>query len=113
MTSTAQRIISALQQLEQFMPGHHSVSPDYAENVLTGARVAPVPDPSDEGEGVLCVTFPGGHAMKVNGRLYLKLQIIESARLEADAADADEGATTVSQRVASLSAQLRRKHDLN
>lgn len=110
MPSTAQRIISALQQLEQFMPGHHSASPDYAENVLTGARVAPVPDPSDEGEGLLSVTFPGGPAMKVNGRLYLKLQIIESARLEVDAVD---DSPTVSQRVASLSEHLRRKHDLN
>ena len=68
MNTTAQRIISALQQLEQFLPGHHSASPDYAENVLTGARVAPVPDPSDEGDGLLSVTFPGGHALKVDGR---------------------------------------------
>jgi hypothetical protein len=110
MNTTAQRIISALQQLEQFMPGHHSVSPDYAENVLTGARVAPVPDPSDEGEGFLSVTVPGGHAMKVNGRLYLRLQIIESARFEVDG---DEGNLTVSQRVAQLSEHLRGKYDLN
>jgi len=48
--------------------------------------------------------------MKVNGRLYLKLQIIESARLEVDAVD---DSPTVSQRVASLSEHLRRKHDLN
>jgi hypothetical protein len=110
MNTTAQRIISALQQLEQFMPGHHSVSPDYAENVLTGARVAPVPDPSDEGEGFLSVTFPGGHAMKVNGRLYLHLQIIESARFEVDG---DYGNMTVSQRVAELSEHLRGKYELN
>lgn len=92
------------------MPGHHSAAPDYAENVLTGARVAPVPDPSDEGVGLLSVTFPGSHAMTVNGRLYLHLQIIESARLEVDG---DEGDMTVNQRVASLSEHLRRKHDLN
>ena len=110
MNSTAQRIIRALQQLEQFMPGHHSALPDFAENVLTGARVVPVPDPSDEGEGLLCVTFPGGQAMTVNGRLYLKLQIIESARFEADA---DEVGMNVSQRVASLSEHLRGKYDLN
>ena len=110
MNTTAQRIISALQQLEQFLPGHHGASPDYAENVLTGARVAPVPDPSDEGDGLLSVTFPGGHAMKVNGRLYLHLQIIESARFEADG---DDGNIAVSQRVTQLSEHLRRKYELN
>jgi hypothetical protein len=110
MNTTAQRIISALQQLEQFLPGHHSVSPDYAENVLTGAKVAPVPDPSDEGEGFLFVTFPGGNAIKVNGRLYLRLQIIESARFEVDG---DDGNLTMSQRVAQLSEHLRGKFDLN
>ena len=110
MNTTAQRIICALQQLEQFLPGHHSASPDYAENVLTGARVSPVPDPSDEGDGYLSVTFPGGHAMKVNGRLYLHLQIIESARFETDG---DDGNMTVGQRVAQLSEHLRRKYELN
>lgn len=50
------------------MPGHHCISPGYAENVVTGAQVARVPDPSDEGEGFLSVTFPGGHALKVDGR---------------------------------------------
>lgn len=110
MNSTSQRIISALQQLEQFMPGHHSNAPDYAENVLTGARVAPVPDPSDEGVGFLTVTFPGGKPMTVNGRLYLKLQIIESARLEFDA---NGELSKVGVRVAELSDHLRHKHDLN
>ena len=92
------------------MPGHHSNAPDYAENVLTGARVAPVPDPSDEGVGFLTVTFPSGKPMTVNGRLYLNLQIIESARLEFYA---DGELSKVGVRVADLSDHLRRKHDLN
>ena len=110
MNTTAQRIISALQQLEHFMPGHQSVSPDFAENVLTGARVGPVPDPFDEGEGLLSITFPGGHAIQVIGRLYLHLQIIESARFEVDGSDVN---LTVSQRVAQLSEHLRGKYHLN
>ena len=48
--------------------------------------------------------------MKVNGRLYLHLQIIESARFEMDG---DDGNMTASQRVAQLSEHLRRKYELN
>lgn len=109
MSNTGQRIIRALQQLDQFMPGD-CTSTELAENVLTGARVEPLPDADDEGGGLLYVTFPGGKPMTVNGHLYLDLQIIESARLEVDAED---GVTKVSLRYATLSEHLYRKHGLN
>ena len=109
MNSTGQRIIRALHQLDQFMPGDCS-STELAQNVLTGVKVEPVPDPDGDGDGMLYLTFPGGKPMTVNGRLYLDLQIIESARLEVDS---EEGTTKASLRNASLSEHLYLKHDLN
>ncbi|MGH8759517.1 MAG: hypothetical protein ACREVW_08410 [Burkholderiales bacterium] len=107
--SRGQRIIRALQQLEQFKPGHNT-GLDYAENVLTGARVEPLPDPDDQEHGALTVSFPGGRPMTVNGDLYLDLQVIESVRFENDSA---EESSKVARRVADLSQHFARKYDLN
>lgn len=108
MRTRSQRIIDALRQLEQFKLAQGFGS-DCAVNVLTGARVEPVPDPGDEGHGMLEVTFPGGVPITVIGDLYLDLQMIESVRIELDSSDSS---TIIGRRVASLSEHLNRKHDL-
>jgi hypothetical protein len=109
MKSIGHRVIQALHQLQQFMPGD-CASAELAQNVLTGAIVEPVPCPDDEGDDMLFVTFPGGKRMTVNGRLYLELQILESARSEVDS---EEGGTKINLRYESLCEHLYRKHDLN
>ncbi|MEO6320360.1 MAG: hypothetical protein ABIR56_06805 [Polaromonas sp.] len=101
LISTGEKIMRALHQLEQFMPGE--CMPNLAQNVLNGATVEPVPDPDDEGDSMLFVTFPGGKRMTVNGRLYLDLQILERARIEVDS---EEGGTKVSLRYESLHIQM-------
>jgi hypothetical protein len=104
-----QRIIRALQQLEQFKAGHNTEA-YFAENVLSGAKVEPVPDENADGHGILTVTFPNGDPMTVNGDLYLDLQIIESVRFELDSSDSS---SLVGRRVADLSEHFGRKYDLN
>lgn len=107
MSTTSQRIIGALLQLEQFLPAQSGT--EEAVNVITGARVSALPDNDVEDHQMVCLTFPGGEPVEVNGGLYLQLQVIESVRYELDAPD---GSGPVSRRVEDLLEHLHRKHDL-
>ena len=109
MGTRSERIVRALQQLQQFLPGPIT-EPGLAINVLTGAHVRPAPDESDEGHAWLTVTFPGGEPFDVNGDLYLKLQMIEDGRF---VLDGPEGEGKVSKHVNRLSDHFAIKYELD
>ena len=107
-----QRIIRALNQLQQFLPGHgHETGA--AVNVITGVIVRPVIDPEyseDDDSGLLTITFQGGAPIEVNGDLYLELQMIEDGRY---IADGKEGNSPIARHVQSLSDHFEIKYGLD
>lgn len=102
----SERIVAALQQLEQFLA---VVAQGEAVCALSGVRVTAVPDLDDVGHGLVNLTFPGAAQIEANGDAYLHLKAIESARLEVDGA---EGGGKVADRVRVLLAHLKGKHSL-
>lgn len=106
--SRSQRIINALNQLQQFVPARRS-SDAVAVNVLTGTTVTAVAS-DDPDSGMLFIKFPGGESIEVVGELYLELQITESARLVLDGPT--DGHGVYAKQSASDAEHFRRKHDL-
>lgn len=105
----SQRIVQALQQLEQFLPSSDA-STHIAVHALTGATVQPVDDLDGVDYGLLDVRFPGGEPIQMLGPMYLRLQTIEAVRFEVDG-DV-EGKSAYAPRVDHLWEHLRRKYDL-
>lgn len=105
----SQRIVRALQQLEQFQP-YISSSQDHTLHVLTGALISAHMPPEDEDNGMIKIQFPGGPEHVIVGETYLKLQILESAAHELHA-DASSN-SPIARRADELSEHLWRKHDL-
>jgi hypothetical protein len=103
--SRSQRIINALQELEQFRPAPKA---DEAFNVMSGARLTALPDEEGVGHGLLWATFPGGKPVEIIGELYLQLQVVESLRFETDGAQGKGDC-----RAQNLLAHLLRKHGLD
>ena len=78
--SKSQRIVRALQTLEQFRL-FPSPSGDLACHVLTGVQVTAATGTHGE-NGFVSLKFPGGMDFEVEGIQYLQLQIAESAAHE-------------------------------
>ncbi|GHD04890.1 hypothetical protein GCM10007320_66280 [Pseudorhodoferax aquiterrae] len=107
-TTRSQRIINALNQLQQFLPAHRA-GDEVAIHVLTGASVTAVAS-DDAEDGMLFVRFPGGESVQVIGDLYLELQVTESARLVVDGPS--DGSSAYAKRSAADLKHFRRKSDL-
>jgi hypothetical protein len=106
--SRSQRIINALNQLQQYLPARRA-SDAVAVNVLTGTTVTAVIS-DDPDSGMLFIKFPGGESIEVIGELYLELQIIQSARLTLDGPA--DGNSAYAKQSAKDAEHFRRKHDL-
>jgi hypothetical protein len=105
----SQRILNALNQLQQFLPARRS-NDQVAVNVLTGASVTAVAS-DDKDSGMLFVKFPGGESIEVNGDLYLDLQVTQCARLTVDGSLDGDG--SYAKQSASDSARIHQKHELD
>ena len=105
----SQRIINALNQLQQFLPARRA-NEETAVHALNGASVTAVAS-DDEDSGMLFIKFPGGESIQVNGDLYLDLQITESARLIIDGPG--DGHGIYSKQSTGDAEHLRRKHGLD
>ena len=106
----SQRILHALQQLEQFAP-YRSESEDQVLHVLTGALVSAYTDPNAEDSEMIKIQFPGGPEHEVIGIMYLNLQILESAAHELH--KNTEYDSLIARRAEELSQHLLQKHDLD
>jgi hypothetical protein len=79
-TNKSQRITQALQTLQQFRL-FATPSADFAFHVLSGVQITARTGPQGDG-GLIGIKFPGGTEFDIDGLLYLKLQIAESAAHE-------------------------------
>jgi hypothetical protein len=90
----SQRYIAALAQLSQFqgvIDGNDKLTP-VLTHVQTGVQVAPhSTDEASEDEGVLVLTFAGGHQIEVVAYTYLLLQLAEHAAHQLHSVEEGQG----------------------
>ncbi|MDB5849705.1 MAG: hypothetical protein JWP29_3457 [Rhodoferax sp.] len=101
----SQRVVNALRTLPHF---HIVQTPAEAVCAVTGVRVAPLADPFQLDHGRVTLTFPGAQPVEVLGEFYLQLQIVQSARFEADGF----GDSKLSLRIHGLREELKARHRL-
>ncbi len=106
----SQRIVQALQQLDQFQP-YIWDCPDKALHVINGTVITAYTEDGVDDSGIIKIQFPGGPEHDVVGEMYLKLQILESAAHEMHA-DGDSK-SPIAQRANELIEHLWRKHGLD
>ena len=109
MPNLSQRYIAALAQLSQFQGV--TGSKDNLTHVLTGVQVAPhSTDEESDDEGLLDITFAGGHKIQVVAYTYLQLQLSEDAAHVLHSVE--NGTGEIHKHAKHLWEHLARKHDL-
>jgi hypothetical protein len=111
------RFINALRQLPQYQCNILNKGP--LTHPLTGARISPVGDLSDEEDqsGILEISFPGGNALQVHGAAFFAIALKEGVEIE-DHTSPEEPRllqpklSLIQRRVMELGDHLRRKHSL-